>query len=172
MDQIYYHGRFHTLCGPDMEAIAVKDGKIAALGSTKEILSLAEPHTLLSDLEGNSVLPGFIDSHCHLLATGQAYEQLDFHGCRSAQEMVTRGREFIQSRCLPAGAWVVGGGYDHNLFDPPVLPDGAVAQAISSEHPVMFERVCGHVGAANPMALNLAGFRAGNGNRGRRTGSG
>lgn len=83
-------------------------GKLPPLGSTKEILSLAGPHTLLADLEGNSVLPGFIDSHCHLLATGQAYEQLGFHGCRSAQEMVTRGREFIQSRCLPAGAWVVG----------------------------------------------------------------
>ena len=158
MDQIYYHGRFHTLCGPDMEAIAVKDGKIAALGSTKELLPLAGPHTLLVDLEGNSVLPGFIDSHCHLLATGQADEQLDLHGCRSVQEMIERGREFIRSRCLPAGAWVVGGGYDHNLFDPPILPDGAVAQAISSEHPVMFERVCGHVGAANPLALSLAGF--------------
>ena len=67
MDQIYYHGRFHTLCGPDMEAIAVKDGKIAALGSTKELLPLAGPHTLLVDLEGNSVLPGFIAvSYTHL----------------------------------------------------------------------------------------------------------
>lgn len=158
MDQIFYHGCFYTPYDTAVQAVGVKNGRIVAIGTDQQLLNQADSTTQLVDLEGKRVVPGFIDSHCHLLLAGLAYEQLDLHGCRSPREMVERGRAYIKERQLPAGTWVVGGGYDHNQFDEPVLPDGRVAEAISSVHPVMFERVCGHVGAANPLALRLAGF--------------
>lgn len=102
------------------QAVGVKNGRIVAIGTDQQLLNQADSTTQLVDLEGKRVVPGFIDSHCHLLLAGLAYEQLDLHGCRSPREMVERGRAYIKERQLPAGTWVVGGGYDHNQFDEPV----------------------------------------------------
>lgn len=158
MDTILYHGRIHTMAGRTVSALAIQNGRIALAGEDAAVLALAAPGTTLLDLEGRCVLPGFTDSHMHLLLTGQGFQRLDLRGVTSAAELVERGRDYLERTRLPAGVWVVGYGFDHNGFTPPVLPDGAVAAAISQQHPVLLDRVCGHVGAANPLALALAGF--------------
>lgn len=159
-DQIFFHGRIYTMAGPIVQALAVKGSHIEAVGRDEEITVLAEPGCRFTDLQGRCVVPGFNDSHCHVLLTGLNDERLDLSGVRSVEEMVRRGRDYIKEHQLPPGAWVRGGGYDHNIFERPVLPDGSVMEQISTEHPVMIERVCGHVGAANRLALSLAGFDA------------
>ena len=145
------------------EAILVDGDRIAAVGSDAEILAqaqnLAQNRDVTTvDLEGRCVLPAFNDSHCHLMATGLNQIRLDLRGVRSCEEIVERGRAYLASAALSADDWIVGYGFDQNLFEDKRLPDRLTAEAISSDRPVFLDRVCGHVGAVNQAALQIAGF--------------
>ena len=158
MDTILYHGVIHTMAGRTVSALAIRKGRIALAGEDAAALALATPETRTIDLGGRCVLPGFTDSHMHMLLTGLGFRRLDLRGVASVEELIRRGRDYVASHTLLPGEWIIGYGFDHNRFPDPVLPDGAVAEAISMEHPVVLDRVCGHVGAANARALALAGF--------------
>lgn len=161
MKQIYYHGNIHTMDDRVVSAMVVENGIIKAMGTDNEILSLKTDGDEVIDFDGRCVVPGFNDSHCHVLLTGLQYERLNLSGAKSIHEIIERGRSYIEERHLAKGQWIIGGGYDQNIFDEPVLPDGHVLDEISKEHPIMIERVCGHVGAANPLALEMTGFADG-----------
>ena len=148
------------------EAMLIDGDTITAVGSDAEILARirkisagtgSETVTAV-DLAGRCVLPAFNDSHCHLLATGLNQIRLDLRGVRSCEEIVERGRAYLSSASLSADDWIVGYGFDQNLFEDKRLPDRLTAEAISSDHPVFLDRVCGHVGAVNRAALQIAGF--------------
>jgi len=158
MDTIFYNGKVHTMAGRTVSALAVQGERIAMVGSDEAVLALADEHTRRIDLRGRCVLPGFVDTHMHLLMVGEGLQQLDLRGVKSLEEIVARGKDYVASHPLTEDEWIIGYGFDHNLFDPPVLPDGAIAEAISSDHPVILDRVCGHVGAGNAKALALAGY--------------
>ena len=158
MDTILYNGVVHTMAGPDASALAIQKGRLALVGSDEAALALRTADTAVIDLGGRCVMPGFVDSHMHLVITGIASAQLDLRGVRSLEEIVQRGRDFLANNTLAEDEWVLGYGFDHNLFDPPVLPDRTTADAISADRPVILDRVCGHVGAANGPALALAGY--------------
>ena len=158
MDTIFYHGVVHTMAGETASAIAVHGSRIALVGTDEAVLAFRKPDTRCIDLQGRCVLPGFADSHMHLLLTALSFHRLDLRGVRSEAELIARGRDYVATHRLEEGEWIIGYGFDQNLFDPPVLPDGAVAEAISREHPVVLDRVCGHVGAGNAKAFELAGF--------------
>ena len=157
-NHIFYNGKIYTMNGRTVSAIAVQDSLIEAVGALKELLSLADEDCRFTDLHGNCAIPGFNDTHCHVLLTGLSRERLDLTGVCSAKELIQRGRAFIRKKNLPEGTWIIGEGFDQNIFSTPDLPDGSVMNAISEVHPVMAERICGHVGAANPLALSLVGF--------------
>lgn len=148
------------------EAMLIDGDTITAVGSDAEILARireisagtgSETVTAV-DLAGRCVLPAFNDSHCHLLATGLNQIHLDLRGVRSCEEIVERGRAYLSSASLSADDWIVGYGFDQNLFEDKRLPDRLTAETISSDHPVFLDRVCGHVGAVNRAALQIAGF--------------
>ena len=161
MDRIFYNGIIHTMAGGTAGAVAVQNGRIAVVGGDDEILKQALPETELIDLGGQCLLPGFNDSHCHFMATGLGIGRLNLKGAASTGEIIARGRKFIEERHIPEGQWVVGEGFDHNLFETPALPDKTVAEAISKTHPILLERVCGHAGTVNDLALRMAGFTPG-----------
>jgi predicted amidohydrolase YtcJ len=158
--RLLHNGVFHTLAGADAQAVALSGTRIAAVGASEPILALREAATKVTDLAGACVLPGFNDSHCHLLGTGELALNLDLRGARSREEIIARGRAFILSARLPPGRWIVGRGFDHRLFPDETLPDSRTADSISIAHPVLLLRVCGHIGAANSLALAAAGFDA------------
>lgn len=158
-DWILYNGTIHTLSPRgDAEALAVADGKILAAGAKDEIFALAGNGTKTTDLAGACVLPAFNDSHCHLRLTGEGAERLDLRGVRSRDEIIERGRKYAVEHSFKNGEWLVGYGFDHNIFPDHALPDIETAQSISDSVPVLLDRVCGHVGAANLPALKAAGF--------------
>ena len=158
MDQILLNGNIHTMAGRTVEALAIQGGRIAWAGSAQGALALQTADTKVMDLGGRCVLPGFCDSHMHMLLCGVGFHRLDLRGVRSPEELTERGRAYLQERQIPPGEWVIGYGFDHNLFADPQLPDGRVAEAISAVHPVLLDRVCGHVGTANFLALRIAGY--------------
>ena len=158
---VLYNGRIHTLAGRTVSALVLGGGRVLLAGTDGEAHAFCRENGGAAetiDLRGRCVLPGFTDSHTHLCGTGREAARLDLHGAASPEEIVRRGREYLAHTPVLPGGWVVGCGFDQNLFETPVLPDGAVAEAISSEVPVLLDRVCSHVGTANRAALRLAGF--------------
>lgn len=158
MDKILFGGVIYTMAGKTASALALHKGRIVTVGTDEEVFALKTEDTDLIDLKGSCVLPGFTDSHMHMLLTGVEFHRLDLREVRSPEEIIERGKEYIRRHEIASGEWVIGYGFDHNLFEKPVLPGKEVAGAISDVHPVLLDRVCGHVGAVNTLALECAGF--------------
>ena len=90
MDTIFYNGIIHTLdkTYPEVSALAIKDGVILRLGSDEEILALKTPQTRLIDLQGRLMLPGFADTHLHLLFYGTFRRRIDLVNTTTYEEVV------------------------------------------------------------------------------------
>ncbi|KUO72615.1 MAG: hypothetical protein APF77_10610 [Clostridia bacterium BRH_c25] len=153
----FVNGKIHTMEGFSTEAVAVSGEIIAALGSTSEILKLCDADTEIIDLEGRCLLPGFNDSHMHLILHGLSRDNINLRGLGSIDEIISAGRGFIEKENKKAGEWVIGYGFDQNLFTEKVLPLKEDIDKISDKHPILIDRICGHVGTVNSLALKMVG---------------
>jgi predicted amidohydrolase YtcJ len=152
MDTIFYNGVIHTMRDEEViSAVAVEQGIIRAVGGDAQILALQGPHTLLTDLKQNLMIPGFNDSHLHILNYGLHKRRLNLGGCRSVAEMIERGRDYIAQN--PASGLIVGRGWNQDHFHCPAFPHKKDLDAISAELPLIFYRVCGHIAVVNSRAL-------------------
>lgn len=159
---IYTGGHFSTsgdaftaTDGPRVSAMAVASGKVIAVGGD-EVLSHKGPKTLVIDLGGRFVMPGFNDAHCHLANGGQTKLQVDLTGTQSMAEMKQRIAD--RARTAAAGEWILGRGWDHTLWQSQQLPTKQDIDAVTAGHPAFFVRVDGHIAVANSAALKLAGL--------------
>lgn len=158
MKKLFVNALIHTLCGNDASAVAVENGMITSVGSDAQILSLDDGSDEIIDLHGMCVVPGFNDSHCHVQYTGALKLRVNLRGVKSFAEIIARARQYMQTEKPAPGAWIIADGFDQNIFAENALPTRAVADAISTEHPVLLERVCGHVGTLNTAALHKMGY--------------
>jgi predicted amidohydrolase YtcJ len=138
------------------EALAVKDGKILAVGDTKTILKWKGKHTIVLDLKGQFVLPGFNDAHLHLASGGFEKLNVDLVGTKSLEEM--QQRIAARAKTAKAGEWIRGRGWDHTKWDGQRLPTRGDLDAVTHEHPAIFTRVDGHICVVNTAALEAAGI--------------
>ena len=106
-DRILTNGRIYTLDAeaPQVEALAVKDGRIIATGGA-DVVALAGPHTEILDLGGRTALPGIFDSHNHLMQVGVKLTRIRLDECTSPAEMM----ELVRARAAvtPPGTWIIG----------------------------------------------------------------
>ena len=109
MDTIFYNGIIHTLdkAYPEVSALAIKDGVILRLGSDEEILALKTPQTRLIDLQGRLMLPGFADTHLHLLFYGTFRRRIDLVNTTTYEEVVRMCREGAE-KVRGTNRWVIG----------------------------------------------------------------
>jgi predicted amidohydrolase YtcJ len=156
-DAVYLNGAFFTLDPdkPRAEAVAVRDGVIAAIGTKAEILALAGPQTRREDLGGGFVLPGFIDSHVHFMNGGLALLSVKLRDAASPQEFTARIA--AEAKARPKGEWILNGDWDHQLFRPVELPRREWIDAATPDHPVCVNRLDGHMVLCNSLALARAG---------------
>ncbi len=161
-DKVFYNGKVYTMAGGKrsmVSAVAVSGHLIEAVGSDAEMLALAGEGCEKIDLGGRCMLPGFNDSHCHVVLTGMEYEKVNLRDARSLKECVERCRNYIEENHVPAGCWVCGSGFNHNIFeDEKRVPDRYDLDPISTEHPIIMDRICGHVAGVNGKALEVIGF--------------
>ena len=139
---------------PTAQALAVRDGRIAFVGSERGALALVGPRTERLDLGGRTVLPGIVDAHAHLLGLGQALRTVDLVGTRSYEEIVARVVE--RARTLPAGTWIRGRGWDQNDWADTRFPTHEALSRAVPNHPVFLTRVDGHAALVNAKALEAA----------------
>ena len=158
-DYIFVNGEVVTVNpGDDVEeAVAVRGNEICAVGTTEEILRLRGPETRVVDLEGNSLLPGFVDSHLHMLLYGTNQLGVDCkNGVGSIEEITDQLSE--RARITPEGEWVRGWGYNDQKLSEERYPTRADLDRVSESHPIIAVRTCGHISAVNSRALELLGI--------------
>jgi predicted amidohydrolase YtcJ len=136
------------------EAIAVRGDRIQAVGKNLDIQKLKGPQTQVVDLGGHFVMPGFNDAHLHLADAGLQKLNVDLTGVKTLDEF--RERVLTQVEKAKPGEWILGGGWDETIWPVQVLPSRWDLDEVSGGHPVMLDRVDGHLAVANTRALQLA----------------
>lgn len=135
---------------PRAEALAVRDGRIVALGSWEDVAPYAENVEML-DLDGKTVLPGFIDSHVHFTWTGLEKTAVDFGAAESAEAVRAILAEAASE--IPPDQLIFGTGINHYRFPGHQMPTVADLDAVTSDHPVFIGGVTGHYALANTRCL-------------------
>ncbi|NQU30951.1 MAG: amidohydrolase [Anaerolineae bacterium] len=153
---ILYHGKLHTQDAdyPDATAIALRDGRILAVGRDSEIRALAKTDTEEIDLEGRRVLPGLTDSHIHFYDWSLFLERIqldDVASLAEVQELV-----YKTAKMTGPGEWVIGQGWNEESWDPPKMPTRSDLDAVAPDHPVIIWRKDLHLASVNSLALKLA----------------
>lgn len=141
---------------PHAEAVAIKGDSILKVGSNDEVKPLISKTTRVIDLNGKTVLPGFIDTHVHLVDFARLLMWLDVTNVDSIVELQRRLKEHI-SKSAPC-KWIVGRGWDDALFSEKRLPNRFDLDAVAPDNPVILYYVCGPVCVVNSKALELAGI--------------
>ena len=146
---------------PRAEAVAIRANRIVAVGTNAEAQGFVGPRTRVLDLAGSTVVPGFDDSHAHLLGIGFARLDVDLVGTRGYAEAVERVAAAVKTR--KPGEWVRGRGWHEGKWDAPPpgavrgFPTHAALTAVSPDNPVVLERADGHAVLANARAMTLKG---------------
>jgi predicted amidohydrolase YtcJ len=165
-DLILTDGRIYTVSGdrPTVEAVAVRDGRIAAVGGASEVLLWKGPTTRVIDLRGRAAYPGFKDSHAHLLSLGLSRLNVELQGTHDFEEVIARVKQAAQSQA--PGTWILGRGWHEGKWThaPPDAVQGfPVHQSLSAvtpDNPVVLRRADGHALLANARAMELVHITA------------
>jgi predicted amidohydrolase YtcJ len=147
---------------PEAQAVAIRDGKIEAVGSNAAIAHYIGASTKVMDLRGAFVTPGFIEGHGHLMDTGFSLMDLNVGQAPNWDAIVAMVKAAV-AKAKP-GQWIVGSGWQQSKWKPVPQPniDGlplpATLDAVSPNNPVLLAHVSGHAIYANALALKLAGI--------------
>ena len=157
VDLILHNGRVHTMDRrqPTAQAVAVSADRIVAAASDEQLLPLAGRGTKRVDLAGRTVLPGFVDSHLHVMDMILVRQGADLHGASSPDDALQR----VQAAAarVPDDGWVLGFGWDQYLWPNAALPDKTPLDVIWPRQPVLLHRVDGHSAWLNSAALQRLG---------------
>ena len=166
-DKIYFGGEVATVDdnNPSAEAIAVTDGVIVAVGTEQEVMSLRGDQTEMIDVDGHTIVPGFIDGHVHLSGLGaQAVGALLLAppdgGVETIDDLVAALSEFAAGPDVERTGWIFGIGYDDAILAEGRHPTAADLDRVSTEVPVMAVHISGHFAAVNSAGLAAAGYTA------------
>jgi predicted amidohydrolase YtcJ len=159
---IFVHGVIYTGEGLErdapvtVEAMAVGGGRVIAVGSSEEMEKLAGPKTVVRDLKGTAVFPGFNDAHTHMGSAGQTKLHLDLTGVKSLEAMLKSVGQYAANAA--PGHWLTGGNWDHTLWADKRLPSRQDLDRVTGGHPTFLGRIDGHIAVANTAALKAAGI--------------
>jgi predicted amidohydrolase YtcJ len=158
---ILFHGRILTVDSRDSiaEALAIRDGKIIAVGTDRDMLRLAGAATQRIDLHGRTATPGLIDSHAHIADAGvQQLYHVHLSDASAVAEVVRRVQAGIAG--LKPGEWLQGDGWDEGKLAERRYVTAADLDRVSPQNPVWLMHTTGHYGVGNSAALRLANITA------------
>jgi len=154
-DVIYTNAYFYTVNEqqPIASEAAIRNDKFIFVGD-KTPPGFVGEGTLVIDLKGKFVLPGFIDSHLHFLDGGFSISSIDLRNTASKEEFIEKIGEYAKN--LPKGEWILSGNWDHTLWKGQPLPERWWIDKVTPDNPVLINRLDGHMALANSLALKLA----------------
>ncbi|MBD0332243.1 MAG: amidohydrolase family protein, partial [Chitinophagaceae bacterium] len=161
VDLLIYNAKIYTVDSvfSIAEAIAVKNGKIVAVGTTKELTGRFDAKEKIN-AQGKFIYPGFIDAHAHFFGYGQSLQRADLIDTKGWDEVVQRVQQFSQQKNIRNGQWITGRGWDQNDWEVKEFPNKQKLDELFPNNPVLLIRVDGHAAIANQKALDIAGVHA------------
>lgn len=164
-DVIFHNAKIYTVDGDFsvQEAIAIKDGKILAIGPEREILNEYNANKVI-DCQKRFIYPGFIDAHCHFLGYGQTLQEANLTESKSFDEVIEEVK--AHRKKFPDKLWIIGRGWDQNDWQSDetmenstsLFPDNNRLNNSFPDVPVMLTRIDGHAILVNQKALDIAGI--------------
>lgn len=140
---------------PYAEAMAIRSDSIIAVGSRNDIeLYEGSATQKIEAIEGQLIVPGFIDTHTHFVEGGFRLSQVQLRDAKTPKEFIARIKAYALT--LPEGAWILGGDWDHENWGGE-LPDRNWIDSVTTKNPVWITRLDGHMSLANTLAINAAG---------------
>lgn len=140
------------------EAVCVKDGRIFSVGTEEEVMAEREEGDKVINLNGKTMMPGFIDAHSHFTGAANAMTQCDLSFCENFSDIVREMKKFAEEKNLTEGQWIIGCNYDQNFLEEKRHPDKFVLDEISREQPVLIVHASSHMGVANSKAMEMQGL--------------
>ena len=153
-DLIFVNGNVYTVNErqPHAEAVAVKNERIAFVGSNDEAKKFHAAQIV--DLHGKTVVPGLTDSHCHIFEIGEREMRLNLEGTNTLEDFLAKMKERVATTA--PGKWITGRGWIETFWKPPQFPTRTDLDKIAPGNPVFLTRADGHAAIANSAALNIA----------------
>ncbi|MGA2624372.1 MAG: amidohydrolase [Bacteroidota bacterium] len=151
------NGTIYTL-DPDntvAQAVAIRGDRIVSVGRTDEMKRRYHADTVI-DLQGATVMPGFIDGHGHVLNEGSRIHNLDVTGATSPEQVAKMVARRVQE--LQPGQWLIGRGWDQNLWPVKEFPKHDILDKVAASLPVVLRRIDGHAMWVNRKTMELAGI--------------
>lgn len=158
-NRIFFNGNIYTgdINNVFAEAIYIEGDKIKFVGSNKEVQKYKLMDEEIIDLNGKTVVPGFIDSHLHLLEYAKSLNKVNLSSCKSIDEVIEVSKKFIIDNHIDSKKWLVGFGWNHENFGCKKMPTKYDLDKISKDIPIFFKRACMHVSTCNSKVLEIAG---------------
>lgn len=157
MDRILFNGNITTMDTekPKVSAVAIKDGLIAATGKDEEILALKTYETELVDLSEKTVVPGFNDSHMHLLDYARTKEHIDLGLCATIAELMETIRQGIEKKNPGENDLLIATNWDDSQLMERRFPTKEDLDSIGSENPIIAIRRCVNIAVLNSRAIEM-----------------
>jgi len=155
-DTIIVHGKVYTMNAkqPWAQAVAIRDGRIIAVGDDAEIQKLSHAGTQAIDAGGRLVLPGFVDCHIHFLDGALSLGRANLEGAKDPAGIQQKLRQYAAQH--PGTDWIRGRGWDYAMFGAEALPHKRYLDSLFPDRPVFLEGYDGHTYWANSKALAMA----------------
>ncbi|HNU86477.1 MAG TPA: amidohydrolase family protein, partial [Syntrophales bacterium] len=156
-ETVYLNGNIYTVDDkqPKASAVAITGQKLVYVGSDKGAKAYVGKGTKVVDLKGKTVLPGLIEGHMHFTGEGQKMLQVYVFWSPKAEIMA---KVKAEAEKLPPGTWIIGRGWNQEVWPDKKFPTREDLDAVAPDHPVMLTRTCGHAIWVNSKALALAGI--------------
>jgi predicted amidohydrolase YtcJ len=157
-DTVIVNARIYTVNTrqPWAEALAIREGRIVAVGAAKDIAAYRGTSTKVIDAHGKLVLPGFTDCHIHFMEGSLGLTHVILNGSKSVAEVQQRVKDYAASH--PKQEWIAGMGWAYSIFGAAALPDKKFLDEVVPDRPVFLEAYDGHSSWANSKGLALAGI--------------
>ena len=158
---ILYNGKIYSVDKHNTlhSAIFIENNIIKDVGSDQTIIrKYGMKAKKKINLDGQTVLPGFNDSHLHLCGYGESLTNLDLTIANSIDQMITLGKEALEKHEYPEGEWLVGRGWNQEIFTVKTMPTKEDLDEISTTIPIAFTRVCNHMTVINSKAEEVIGI--------------
>ena len=168
-DAIYFGGDIVTMEGESpnyVEAVAIKDGQIIFAGIKADAVNMKQDSTMMHDLEGKTLVPGFIDGHCHFFAFGSQAISANLlaspdGNCNTIDDLVNELKSWHQKNGTDkTQGWIFGVGFDDAALKEKRFPTKDDLDKVSKDIPVMITHISGHFCSVNTKGLELLGINA------------
>ena len=168
VDAIYFGGDILTMDGDSanyVEAIAIKDGKIVFVGSKVQADKMKGDSTSMNDLQGKTLLPGFLDAHSHYINSLMVANQCKLYAppsgpAKDVESIIATLKAYVTERKIPKGEMIMGYGYDDNVMPNSRLLNRDDLDAAFPDNPVRIDHVSMHGCVLNSLAMKQYGYDA------------